>query len=374
MTEEDERKEDSPQTPDARILALRAEIDEIDEQILILINRRLLQGKRIGQIKEETDNPVLDRSREKQILDRLSALNEGPLQNDVLQHLFSEMMAASRQIQQAEKIAYLGPEATFTHIAAMEHFGRSPLFVPQPSIQDVFVEVEKQVCDYGVVPVENSSEGAVNHTLDLFVESDLKICAEIYQTVSHDLLSTSGSRDDVRTVYSHPQALAQCRKWLRKNIPECTLQECSSTTRAAQQASEEPGSAAIASSEAARMYGLRIVASRIEDSAGNTTRFLIIGKKAVQETGNDKTSIMFVTAHVPGALYRVMEPIAKADINMLKLESRPIKSANWNYCFFVDLEGHIDNAEVDSTVQHLRSICQHLKWLGSYPRSLEENV
>ena len=363
----------SQNTPDARILPLRKGIDDIDRKILTLINDRISLGKQIGEIKEASGSPVLDRSREKQVIDRLSTLNKGPLKNEVLHHLYSEIMAATRQIQQAEQIAYLGPEATFTHIAAMKHFARSPLFLPQPSIQDVFSEVEKQICDYGVVPVENSSEGAVNHTLDLFVESDLRICAEIYQTISHDLLSISGSRDEITEIYSHPQALAQCRKWLRKHMPNCTLKECSSTTRAAQEASNKPASAAIASSEAAILYDLRVVASRIEDFVGNTTRFLVIGKKSVPETGNDKTSIMFVTAHAPGALYHVMEPIAKAEINMLKLESRPIKSANWNYCFFVDLAGHIQDTELGKTVEHLKSICQHLKWLGSYPRSIEEN-
>jgi chorismate mutase/prephenate dehydratase len=377
MTKKEKEQNESPESPpalDARLQPLREGIDAIDARILNLINERLSLGKQIGDIKEASGSPVLDRSREQKVLDRLSTLNEGPLKNEVLHHLYSEIMAATRQIQQAEQIAYLGPEATFTHIAAMKHFKRSPLFLPQPSIQDVFAEVEKQICDYGVVPVENSSEGAVNHTLDLFVESDLKICAEIYQTISHDLLSTSGSRDGIKEIYSHPQALAQCRKWLRKHMPNCVLKECSSTTRAAQEASKTPDSAAIASSEAARLYDLRIVASRIEDFVGNTTRFLVIGKKAAPETGNDKTSIMFVTAHTPGALFSVMEPIAKADINLLKLESRPIKSANWNYCFFVDLEGHLNDAKVGETVKHLKSICQHLKWLGSYPRSLGEDA
>jgi len=369
-------KEKSGSTPsdakDARILKLRKGIDQIDAEIVKLINDRLSLGKQIGEIKESHGTPVLDRSREERVLERLTSLNAGPLKDEVLLHLYSEIMAATRQVQQAEQIAYLGPEATFTHIAAMEHFKRSPLFLPQASVQDVFSEVEKQACDYGVVPAENSSEGAVSHTLDLFLESDLKICAEIYQLISHDLLSASGSREEIDTIYSQPQALAQCRKWLRKYMPGRTLVECGSTSQAARNAAEEAGSAAIAGGKAAQLYDLRTVASRIEDHVGNTTRFLVIGKKRPPETGNDKTSIMFVTAHSPGALYKVMAPIARANINLLKLESRPISSAKWNYCFFADLEGHLADEDISGILDHLRSICQHIKWLGSYPRAIEE--
>lgn len=353
---------------------LRNGIDEINEKILDLINQRLLLGQRIGKIKAQNGSPVLDKDRETQVINRITALNKGPLKNETLRHLFSEIIAASREVQQPQQISFFGPEATFTHIAAKKHFGHSVSFDPQPSIRDVFSEVERGASHYGVVPVENSSEGAVNHTLDLFFESDLRVCAEIYQTISHDLLSTTGTLEGITEIYSHPQPFGQCREWLRKHVPDCTLTECSSTAQAAKEAAEKPGSAAIASSEAADMYNLRVVASAIEDISRNTTRFLVIGKDAVEPTGRDKTSLMFVTAHIPGALYKVLEPIAEAGINLLKLESRPTKFKNWNYCFFVDLEGHMDDDPVGETVKRMKSTCQYLKWLGSYPRSQDEDL
>jgi chorismate mutase/prephenate dehydratase len=217
--------------------------------------------------------------------------------------------------------------------------------------------------------VENTIEGAVTYTLDLFSESNLKICAEIYQTISHDLLSKTGSIEDIRVIYSHPQAFAQCRRWLRQNLPKCVLADCSSTAEAARRASEEAGVAAIASREAAKLYKLEIVSSKIEDMSRNITRFLVIGKNEIRPTGRDKTSLMFVTSHVPGALYRVLQPIAEAGINMVKLESRPSRNENWSYMFFVDLEGHIADAQVKGTVEKMKSLCQFLRWLGSYPRA-----
>ena len=344
MTNSEKSKND---TTDSPILTWRKAIDEIDEKILDLINERLSFGGKIGQIKEKNGDPVLDRSRENQILKRLSELNKGPIKQNVLRHIFSEIMAASREIQHPELISYLGPEATFTHTAAVKHFGHAVTFIPQTSIQDVFNDVEKGACKYGVVPIENSSEGAVNHSLDMLFESDLKICAEIYQAISHDLCATTGSLENIREIYSHPQAFAQCRKWLRKHLPDTELVECNSTALAAKEASKKPGSAVIASREAAQVYNLQILSSRIEDIAKNTTRFLVIGKDEISHTGKDKTSIMFVTAHIPGALYKSLEPLAKARINMLKVESRPIKYENWNYCFFVDIEGHIEDPEVN---------------------------
>jgi len=355
----------------SRIDALRKAIDEIDEKILDLINQRLLHSKEIGKIKKQKGDQVFDSSRESEIMNRLSTLNNGPIRHASLLHIFSDIIAESRQIQSAQVVTYLGPEATFTHIAAMDHFGRSATFLPQPSIRDVFGEVEKGSCNYGVVPVENSIEGAVNLTLDLLAESDLTICAEKYLSISHDLLSTTGSLEDVSQIYSHPHAFAQCRKWIRKYLPEAVLYECSSTAKAAKTALKESKSAAIASSEAAKIYDLKVVASKIEDYARNVTRFLVIGKDEIKRTGNDKTSIMFVTSHIPGALFKVLEPIAKAGINMLKLESRPSKQENWNYSFYVDLEGHIEDPDIKDTIAKMKNICLFLKRLGSYQRAQE---
>ncbi|MCK5509178.1 MAG: prephenate dehydratase [Desulfobacterales bacterium] len=351
-----------------KISPLRKSINDIDANILDLINKRLLLAKKIGQIKELNNAPILDSARETTIIKKLSSLNKGPLSNDALHNIFTEIIATSREIQKPQIVTYLGPEATFTHIAAIKHFGRSIAFIPQPNIRDIFSEVEKDACHYGVTPVENSIEGTVNYTVDLFYDSDLKICAEIYLAISHDLLSTRGAIDDIKVIYSHPHVFPQCRRWLRKNLPECVLKECSSTALAAQKASEEPGAAAIASREAAYIYNLQVKASKIEDFSNNITRFLVIGKEKSSRTGYDKTSIMFVTSHVPGALNRVLSPIADAGINMLKLESRPTKHENWNYFFFVDIEGHIEDTIVKKTISEMKDLCLYLKCLGSYPR------
>ncbi len=359
----------SKHKPPEDLEAIRASIDELDEKILAMINQRLHLAKRIGDLKTDKSATVMDNARESMVINRLISMNNGPLTDKMVRHFFGEIIAASREIQKPQQVGYLGPEATFTHIAAMSHFGSSVSFVPQPSIRDVFMEVEKGACQYGVVPVENSIEGAVNYTLDLFYESDLKICAEIYQSISHDLLSKTGNLEDIQVIYSHPHAFAQCRKWLRKHLPGCSLKECGSTASAAKMASENPQSAAISSHEAAQMYHLNVVASRIEDISRNITRFLVIGKEEVRKTGRDKTSIMFVTAHIPGALYRILQPIAAAGLNMVKLESRPARHEKWSYVFFADLEGHMQDVPMKTTVEEMKNICLFLKWIGSYPRA-----
>jgi chorismate mutase / prephenate dehydratase len=351
----------------------RDTIDAIDGKILDLINQRLFTAKEIGRLKTKKGSQVFDSARESVLIKRLQAINNGPLSSHALRHIYTEIMAAAREIQSPQKIAYLGPEATFTHIAAINHFGRSVTFAPQTNIPDIFRAVEKESYHFGVVPVENSIEGAVNYTLDLFAESELKICAEIYQPISHDLLSRSGSIDDIDVIYSHPQAFAQCRRWLRNHLPDCRLTECSSTAEAARKAFGEEGSAAIASQEAAQFYKLEVVASKIEDTARNVTRFLVIGKNEIRPTGRDKTSIMFVTSHVPGALYKVLQPISESGINMVKLESRPSRQENWSYMFFVDVEGHIDEPAVSHTVKRMKALCLFLKRLGSYPRAPEDS-
>lgn len=363
-------KNQSAESPEAlvRILnRLRGRIDTIDKNILELLNQRLEVAKEIGDCKGRSSEIVMDSARETNVMKRLFSLNKGPMSNEAIQHIFTEIFGSSREAQQPHRVSYLGPEATFTHIAAKSYFGKSSSFIPQPSIRDVFQTVEKGKAHYGMVPVENSIEGAVNYTLDLFYESELKICAETYLGISHDLLSNSGSLKDIKLVYSHPQALAQCRKWISKYLPEASILEVGSTAEAAKMATSTEYSAAIASSEAAQMYKLNVMASKIEDFSRNTTRFLVIGKTAARPTGRDKTSIMFVTPHAPGALYKVMTPIAQSGLNMVKLESRPSRQENWSYIFFLDLEGHIEQADVKETVEKMREICLFIKWLGSYP-------
>ena len=346
----------------------RKKIDEIDDTILELINKRLIYGQKIGAIKKKTKSKVLDSSREKEILDRLAMKNPGPLSQDVIFHIFQVIMSASRDIQNPNMIAYLGPEATNTHVAALNYFDYSGQFVPKKSIADIFEGVEKGHFRYGVVPVENSIEGAVNYTLDLLFDSNLKICGETALNISHDLLFSSGDISKIEVIYSHPQAIAQCRQWVKENVPDAELKEMPSTAAAARHAVTEKNSAAIANSEASRFYNLNVVASRIEDSTKNVTRFLIIGEDSSVSTGNDKTTIMFVTSHIPGALYKALQPLSAAGVNMVKLESRPVRHKNWHYFFVMDIDGHIDDSLVKAVISEMKEVCLFLKHSGSYSK------
>jgi len=348
---------------------LRKAIDAIDEKILDLICTRLIAARKIGAIKAKKGGTVFDSAREALLLSRLNRLNRGPLSAGALHHIFKEIIAASREIQKPVTVAYLGPEGTFTHLAALNHFGRGVQTAPLDRIRDIFAGVDKEIYPYGVVPVENSIEGPVNTTLDLFWESEVQICAEIYQTISHDLLSAAGNLEDIEVLYSHSQAFAQCREWIARHLPNCRLEPCDSTALAAQTAQGNPKSGAIAGREASRIYQLPIAATRIEDSIRNTTRFLVIGKKMPGRTNQDKTSLLFATHHVPGALYKVLKPINDAGLNMVKLESRPSRHENWSYHFFVDIEGHLEDAPVQQAVDAMTRMCMVLKCLGSYPRA-----
>lgn len=268
-----------------------------------------------------------------------------------------------------ETVAYLGPPTTHTHLACLERFGSSIRSFPMESIQDVFEAVERKEVDYGVVPVENSTEGSVNRTLDLFIESELKICGEIMIRVSHNLLSQNGKREAIHKIYSHPQALEQCRKWLRKNFPYIDVVETSSTAKAAQMAAEDPESAAIASSLAAHFYHLKVIESRIEDYLHNYTRFWILGQQIAGRTGNDKTSILFSIPHTPGSLHGVLKLFSNKSINLTKIESRPVKDKPWEYIFFLDFEGHATDAPIHETLKEMKDNVLFMKFLGSYPRN-----
>ncbi len=359
--------EEKKQAIERQLAELRARIDVIDADILGLINQRLGIGKEIGRIKDQQGTGVLDQGREKRLLQRLARINDGPATEDLVRYLFNVIMTATREIQKANRISFLGPVGSYTHIAALNLFSHSGKFIEQGSIRDIFLEIEKKNSHYGVVPVENSIEGAVNHTLDLFSEFDVYITAEHYERISHDLLSLSGDMSAIKTIYSHPQALAQCRGWLRKKMPGIETVEVSSTSRAAALVAENPLAAAISSRRAAHIYGLKVVASRIEDHVSNITRFLSIGREKKAPTGNDKTSIMFATSHVPGALFMALEPVKLAGLNMVKLESRPTRHQNWSYYFFMDVEGHIQEKRVADTLSRMKPHCLYLKELGSYP-------
>ncbi len=349
------------------ICEIREQIDRIDDTILELINRRLNLAKRIGELKKGSGNRVVDSTRESEILKRLTTLNKGPLNPNVLHHIFIDIIAAARAIQASQRVAYLGPEATFTHLAATSHFGYSVTYVPQPSIREIFSEVEKDACNYGVVPVENSVEGSVRHTLDLFFESALCICAERYQPVSYDLLAQEIKLGAIKVVYAHSQALNQCRNWLNQYLPDVELKECSSSAFAVERAASQNGVAAIAGVGAAAIFGLEAVASKIEDFSRPPTRFLVIGKEQVRRSDRDKTSLMFALAHVPGALAGALAPINAAGINLVKIESRPTRHASWSHFFFVDLEGNAEDDTIKEAIALIRPHTLYLKNLGSYP-------
>jgi chorismate mutase/prephenate dehydratase len=352
-----------------KLQVLRQQIDALDNQILEMLNRRAEIVIEVGKAKQKSHGEYYVPSREKAIYDRLIASNPGPFSDEGVRRVFREIISASLSLEQPMKVAFLGPQATYTHVAAMQQFGFSAQLVPLKSIPSIFDEVSRERASYGVVPVENSNEGVVSHTLDMFMSSELKIIAEILLPVCHDLLNLSGQSSDIRKVISHPQAIGQCRSWLEENLPDVPLVDAASTASAAQQAAEDAGVAAIASESAASLYGLRVVKHKIEDNPNNFTRFLIIGREIQGPSGNDKTSIMFSVKDQVGILYHMLEPFSKRDINLAKIESRPTKGKAWEYIFFLDMEGHIREQKIADAVEELRSLCQFLKVLGSYPKA-----
>jgi chorismate mutase/prephenate dehydratase len=349
---------------------LRSGIDSIDNRIVELLNERARVVLEVGRLKSGSNMEFHVPGRERQIYERLLCLNPGPFPNDALRSIYREIISASLALESPMKVAFLGPKATFSHLATMQQFGLSAELVPLKSIPSVFEEVEKGKALYGVVPVENSTEGVVSHTLDMFVESSLKITAEVMLEVHHDLLSRTGRLEDIKKVYSHPQPIAQCRQWLDENLPGVPLVDVASTAVAAQIVSEDYTAAAIASELAGLLYDLKVVRSRIEDQVNNFTRFLVIARKEIERSGNDKTSILFSVKDEPGILCRMLEPFANRGINLSKIESRPYKKKAWEYIFFLDLFGHISEPEVAAALDELRQCCQFLKVLGSYPRSM----
>jgi chorismate mutase / prephenate dehydratase len=348
---------------------LRREIDTTDDRIMEFLNRRAELVIAVGKLKSAEKGEFHVPSREREIYERLTVQNRGPFPNEALRSVFREIISASLALEAPMKVAFFGPKATFTHMAAMQQFGLSAELVPQKSIPAVFEEVEKGRAQYGVVPVENSTEGMVSHTLDMFMESELKINAEVLLEIHHYLLSRTGRFEDIRKVYSHPQPIAQCRHWLAENLPNVPLVDVASTAVAAQIVSEDYTAAAIASELAAAMYDLKVARERIEDQVNNFTRFLIIGRKMAERSGDDKTSLMFSVKDEVGILYRMLEPFAKRGINLSKIESRPLKKKAWEYIFFLDLMGHIGDPVIAEAVQELKECCQFVKVLGSYPRA-----
>ncbi len=345
---------------------LRKRIDQIDKKIVELLNCRTGLTLDVAQVKRKTGKSIYSPDREQEVLKRIAQMNKGPLNKPSLEAIYREIMSSSLSLGAKLKIAYLGPEATFTHLAALKRFGSQVEYIACNSIADIFSEVEKNNAHYGVVPVENSVEGAVSHTLDMFMDSDLKICSQIVLDVSHNLLSRSAKKT-IRRVYSKLEVFGQCRLWLQQNLAQIESIEVSSTSRAAQLAAREKHSAAIASTLAAQIYHLNIIARDIEDSPHNITRFLVIGKNDVAQTKNDRTSILFSIKDKVGALYEMLLPFKKYKINLTKIESRPSKKKAWDYYFYVDMSAHKESPNVKKALAELESKCRFLKVLGSYP-------
>ncbi|MDD5724162.1 MAG: prephenate dehydratase [Syntrophales bacterium] len=346
---------------------LRDRLKQKDEKIVKLLNERAQISLEIGDTKKREGLDIYDPSQESRIYSRLKEINEGPLTDRTMKDIFTEILSASRTLQAPVSVAYLGPEASFTHAAAQSHFGRSTLFSPKPTIFDVFDQVERRKADWGVVPVENSLEGAVKLTLDRLLATPLHIMGELFLRINHSLISTRKDLEGLKRIYSHPQALAQCQQWIRKNLPHCSLHETDSTAKAVRKVVDDDERAAIGSSAAAALYGLTVISEGIEDNPSNVTRFLLIGRGENGPTGKDKTSILMGTRHMPGALYSSLQPFAQKEINLVKIESYPIKGTMWEYLFFVDFDGHITEDKIQECLEDLGKHAIFIKILGSYP-------
>lgn len=356
----------------ADLESLRSEIDALDETIQAVISRRarlameVARAKRLLGDEEDFYRP----EREAEILRRVIARNAGPLTDETVVRLFREVISACLALQRPLRVAFLGPEGTFTQAAALKHFGESVETTALETIDAVFREVAAGAAQYGVVPVENSSEGVVSHTLDMFLQSSLQICGEVSLPIHHFLLARGGSLADVRRVYSHSQSLAQCRRWLDTHLPHPERVGVASNAEAARLAAQDPSSAAIAGEVAGRIYGLDVLAANIEDEPENTTRFLVVGRRPVPPTGRDKTSLLLSALNQPGSLYTLLEPFARCGINMTRIESRPSRRGKWDYVFFVDVEGHAEDPDLARALRDVSERSAMFRVLGSYPRMI----
>jgi chorismate mutase/prephenate dehydratase len=352
------------------IQEIREKIDAIDARVVALINERAALAQAIGAAKVTHDMVPFAPARERQVMDHVAALNQGPLAIAALQAIYREIISACLAMERPLRIAYWGPPASNTHVASRARFGSQAEYVPLDSIAGVFAEVERGGADCGVVPVENSTEGIINHTLDMFQDSELKICSEIYTPISHNLLSRCAGLGEVRRIYTMPQATGQCRNWLERHLPAVERVEVTTTARAAEIASQEVGAAAIANHAAAELYGVPILAEHIEDNPRNRTRFLVLGNLLPPPSGHDKTSIMFSVRHEAGELIRALAAFEKHDVNLTLIESRPTKMTPWEYVFFIDACGHVDDpkdASLRKALARFRERCLFVKVLGSYP-------
>jgi len=347
--------------------ALRRDIDSIDDQMLALLSRRAANALAIGRLKSGT---AYRPEREAQVLRRMMDANPGPLSDETVGRLFREVMSACLALEHATTVAFLGPLGTFSEAAALKHFGQSASAVPCASIDEVFRTVESGATDYGVVPVENSAEGAIGRSLDLMANSPAKVVGEVVLRIHHQLLSRTDDLGTVRRVYSHAQSLGQCQRWLNQNLPSAERVPVASNAEAARLASGEPEAAAIAGESAAQRYGVPIRAANIEDEPNNTTRFVVLGTHDVPPSGRDKTSIVLGVKHRPGAMHELLAPLARHQVSMTRFESRPWRTGIWEYVFFVDLEGHRQDANVAAALEEATDKALFVKVLGSYPAAV----
>lgn len=354
------------------LTTLRTQIDALDEQLLQLLNRRANLALEVAKTKLAAgeQGSFYRPDREAMVLRRIQSLNTGPLADITIARFFRELMSACLALEKPLDVAFLGPEGTFTQQAAYKHFGHAVNTVPAASITDIFSAVENEHCQFGVVPVENSTEGVINHTLDRFIVSPLKICGEVEVRVHQNLMATCTDHEKITEVFSHQQSLAQCRGWLDKHLPRAIRTAVSSNTEAARLAANQADKAAIGPQAAAELYNLTLLDQNIEDEPNNTTRFIVIGQQLSASTGLDKTSLLVSVGNQPGALYKILAPFAEYGIGLLHIESRPSRQGLWEYVFFIDIEGHCDDEKVAKALQSLKCNVNMLKILGAYPRAV----
>ena len=350
------------------IQAIRWSLDQVDEQLVGLLNRRAELARRIGALKEASDSVTFVPARERAVLDHVSEKSAGPLPREAIRGIFQQVIAACRNLEQPVKVVYFGPPFTFTHYAAQMRFGTTSVFIPADTIGEVIDQVAHGKANYGVAPIENSTEGVVRETLDALYRSTLNIADEVNVPVTHTLWG-SGTLDEVTLVYSHWQALAQCRTWLQRHLPKAQAQAVASTARAAEMAAGHPEIAAICSSLAAEQFGLQPLAEHLEDSPYNRTRFIVVGPAMSQPSGHDKTSIVFSVKHRPGALNHALSILESHGINLTLIESRPTKEMPWEYLFYIDFQGHVAEPRVVTALEALRADCMFLRVFGSYPEA-----
>ena len=353
-----------------KLQPLREQIDSLDQQILALLNQRARVAEQVGHVKAETNAPVFRPEREAQVLRKVADLNSGPLKGTDVQAIFREVMSACRALEKRVTVAYLGPPGTFSEQAVYQQFGHSVEGMPCVSIDEVFRATEAGSADFGVVPIENSSEGVISRTLDLLLQTSLSISGELAIPVHHNLMTTSGSMQGVTRICAHSQALAQCQAWLNQNFPHIDRLAVSSNAQAAQMAGQDPSLAAIASDIAAQTYELQVVEAHIQDDPHNRTRFAVIGRLQTESSGMDQTSLVLSVPNKAGAVVKLLAPLARHEVSMTRFESRPARMGTWEYYFYIDIEGHADDGKVSAALKELQENAAFFKVLGSYPLGL----